>query len=347
MLEDALSGIEGIETIEAQSENGASDISIEFEPTREIEAAANDVRDAVSRVVDRLPDEADVPDVSKGESDVDAVIWLNMSSTTKDALRLWLDRDQLATHGLAVGDVEAALKRQHVDRSASCPSRLQRRRRSPHSAPTLTPMMSSPLLRPHTKLKPNLIDRWLKARFAVLSSGCRRGLARSVGRGWLLGAPMVVAVVAVVAIVAIVAIDVLFGTIPSALAPAEDRGVFVISIDGPEGAGFDYPVEQMKQVEALLAPLIGPGKVIQRASPRVPGSCGRSEDMHTGRVRVVLQDWDERDVDTPDVAVDVLERLQTLTGVTAHARVTGGLVRVRGQPLQIVLGGPEYAQIAR
>ena len=61
VLEDALSGIEGVETIESQSSNGEGSISIEFSLDRDIEAAANDVRDAVSRVVDRLPEEADPP----------------------------------------------------------------------------------------------------------------------------------------------------------------------------------------------------------------------------------------------------------------------------------------------
>ncbi len=56
--------------------------------TRDIEAAANDVRDAVSRVLDRLPDEADAPEIAKVEADADAILWLNMSSSTMDALQL-------------------------------------------------------------------------------------------------------------------------------------------------------------------------------------------------------------------------------------------------------------------
>ena len=83
-MEDALSGIEGINTIESRSRNGSSDISIEFLATRDIEAAANDVRNAVSRVADRLPEEADPPEISKVESDSDAIIWLNLRSATMD-----------------------------------------------------------------------------------------------------------------------------------------------------------------------------------------------------------------------------------------------------------------------
>src|SRR5690625_3263523 len=49
VLEDALAGIEGIRTIQSRSRNGRSDVTIEFNITRDIEAAANDVRDAISR----------------------------------------------------------------------------------------------------------------------------------------------------------------------------------------------------------------------------------------------------------------------------------------------------------
>jgi multidrug efflux pump len=88
VLEDSLSGIEGVETIESQSSNGEGSISIEFSLDRDIEAAANDVRDAVSRVVDRMPEEADPPEIEKAESDSEVVIWLNMSSTRMNTLEL-------------------------------------------------------------------------------------------------------------------------------------------------------------------------------------------------------------------------------------------------------------------
>ena len=53
LLEDAVSGIEGVDLLQSNSRNGRSSITIEFNQQREIESAANDVRDAVSRVVDR------------------------------------------------------------------------------------------------------------------------------------------------------------------------------------------------------------------------------------------------------------------------------------------------------
>ena len=74
LLEDAVSGIEGIETLESRSVNGRSDVTIEFALTRDIEAAANDVRDAISRVMDRIPDEADPPEIEKAESDAETIM---------------------------------------------------------------------------------------------------------------------------------------------------------------------------------------------------------------------------------------------------------------------------------
>jgi multidrug efflux pump len=58
VLEDAVSGIEGVDLLTSSSRTGRSSINIEFTTKRDIESAANDVRDAVSRVLDDLPDDA-------------------------------------------------------------------------------------------------------------------------------------------------------------------------------------------------------------------------------------------------------------------------------------------------
>ncbi|MDA4543369.1 hypothetical protein NY997_20610, partial [Escherichia coli] len=115
-------------------------------------------------------------------------------------------------------------------------------------------------------------------------------------------------------------------------------------IDGPEGAGYDYTVQQVQQVEAMLAPHVGPDKPIVRANPRVPGGWGASEEMHTGRVSIFLQPWRQRSEGTPEVANELQKELDTIRGVRVRTQVGGGLVRSGGQPFQIVLGGPEYAE---
>lgn len=148
VLEDRISGVEGIRYIESSSEDGRSRINIEFDLSRDIDAATNDVRDRVSRVLDNLPEEAELPDVQKEDSNDDVIMWLNLTSDTMNALeltdyaerylvdrfsvlngvarvrvgggqayamRIWVDRVQLAAHGLTVGDIERALRAENVE----------------------------------------------------------------------------------------------------------------------------------------------------------------------------------------------------------------------------------------
>src|SRR5690606_18555981 len=105
---------------------------------------------------------------------------------------------------------------------------------------TLPPMMSSKLLRPHSEEKGTRVHRWVNAGLARLAAGYRRALDRILDRTWWIGGLMVLAGLASWGLVKVV---------PSELAPAEDRGAFFVSIVGPEGAGFDYTVEQVRQVE--------------------------------------------------------------------------------------------------
>lgn len=620
ILEDALAGIEGIETIESRSSNGRSQVTIEFTLTRDIEAAANDVRDKVSRVMDRMPDEADPPEVQKVEADADVILWLNMSSTKMDtlqltdyadryivdqlsaldgvaqvrisgaqryAMRIWLDRAAMAARGITASDVEAALRRENIElpagriesetrdftlrvergymtaeqfarmplskgadgyvvrvgdvarveltteerrayfrsngrpnvglgivktstanaldvaraaraaadrirptlpegtqifvaydstvfieasvervyatlveamilvfaviwlflgslRAALIPAvtvpvclitsfialyafgfsinlltllalvlciglvvddaivvleNIQRRadlgepplvaaRRgtaqvafaviattavlvavflpvgfmegntgrlfrelsvalaaavaiSAFVALTLTPMMSSKLVRPHSK--PKGFNAWMNRQLARLSDGYGHQVQRMVampGRRILL--ILLIAMGACLAVAAVLGLRV-----PKELAPMEDRGSFFVSIQGPEGAGFDYTVKQIQQVEHLFADNIGEGKPIQRANARVPGGFGASEEMHTGQVIVFLQDWSKRKESTTEVLESVRGQLEKMPGIRAQPSQRTGLVRGGGQPFRMVLGGPDYNELSQ
>ena len=620
ILEDALAGIEGIETIESRSQNGSSQITIEFKLTRDIEAAANDVRDKISRVVDRMPDEADPPEVQKVEADADVILWLNMRSTKMDtlqltdyaeryivdqlsaldgaaqvrisgaqryAMRIWLDRGAMAARGVTAADVEAALRRENVElpagriesdtrdftlrvergymtaeqfaqmplvkgedgyvvrvgdvakaelttaerrayfrsngqpniglgivktstanaldvaraaraaadrirptlpegtdifvaydstvfieasvervyatlieamilvfaviwlflgslRAALIPAvtvpvclvtsfvalyafgfsinlltllalvlciglvvddaivvleNIQRRadlgepplvaaRRgtaqvafaviattavlvavflpvgfmegntgrlfrelsvalaaavaiSAFVALTLTPMMSSKLVRPHTK--PKGLNAWMNRQLGRLSDGYGGQVARLVT-----ARPRRLVVALVITMIACFGVTFLLASrVPAELAPQEDRGAFFVSIQGPEGAGFDYTVKQIQQVEGLFTTLIGDDKPIQRANVRVPGSFGASEEMHTGQVIVFLQDWDKREVSTTEVLESVRGQLEKMPGIRAQPSQRTGLVRGGGQPFRMVLGGPDYNELSQ
>ncbi|MDA0225792.1 MAG: efflux RND transporter permease subunit, partial [Proteobacteria bacterium] len=147
-LEDSIAGIEGVRTLKSVSREEVSQITVEFVTERNVDAAANDVRDRVARVRARLPAAADDSVVSKIEADAQAIMWLAFSSEQHSslelsdyadrhvadrlktlpgvasviiggartyAMRIWLDRDRLTAYGLTPQDVEAALRRQNIE----------------------------------------------------------------------------------------------------------------------------------------------------------------------------------------------------------------------------------------
>ncbi|MFQ5991557.1 MAG: efflux RND transporter permease subunit, partial [Nitrospiraceae bacterium] len=148
ILEDQLSGIEGIKALSSVSREEVSQITVEFELERDVDAAANDVRDRVSRARGRLPDDIDEPIISKVEADASAIMWLAFYSDRHSqleitdiadrfvrdrlsalpgvsnvmiggerryAMRIWLDKDRLAARQLTVQDVENAIRAQNVE----------------------------------------------------------------------------------------------------------------------------------------------------------------------------------------------------------------------------------------
>lgn len=148
LLEDRISGIEGIKNVTSTSRNGRSNITIEFKLSRDIDAAANDVRERVSRALNNLPDQADPPEVSKANSDESAVVWYNLRSTNLNtmeltdyaerflvdrlsivdgvarvqigggrryAMKVFLDRNAMAARGITVSDVERVIRAENVE----------------------------------------------------------------------------------------------------------------------------------------------------------------------------------------------------------------------------------------
>lgn len=147
-IEAQIAGIQGVERITSSSRDGRSNVNIEFSLDRNIDDAANDVRDRVSRVMGRLPDQADPPTVSKADSDSSPILIMFLRSTTMSrleltdyadrylvdrfatvpgvamvnifgdqtyAMRIWLDPAAMAARGLTVTDVEQSLQSQNVE----------------------------------------------------------------------------------------------------------------------------------------------------------------------------------------------------------------------------------------
>ncbi|MCA3310994.1 MAG: efflux RND transporter permease subunit [Roseomonas sp.] len=148
ILEGAVAGIEGIKNIQSQSRDERSQITLEFRLTRDVDSAANDVRDRVARALARLPEQADTPIVQKVDGDSRPILWIALNSETlspldltdiarrrivdrlaivegvaqvlvlgerRFSMRIWLDRQALAARGLTVQDVEDAIRRENVE----------------------------------------------------------------------------------------------------------------------------------------------------------------------------------------------------------------------------------------
>lgn len=148
LIEERIAGVEGIEFVQSSSSDGKSSVTIEFSVNRDVNEAANDVRDRISGIQDNLPEEAEPPEVQKVDSNDDVIIWQNLSSETMTvpeltdyaerflvdqysaldgvarirvggglnyAMRVWLDRQALAARGITVSDVEQALRSENVE----------------------------------------------------------------------------------------------------------------------------------------------------------------------------------------------------------------------------------------
>ncbi|QSX79430.1 efflux RND transporter permease subunit [Agrilutibacter solisilvae] len=146
-IEDALSGVEGVEYMQSVSREQSSQVTIRFRLNRDPDGAASDVRDRVAQARQFLPEEVDEPVVQKQEADAQPIIYLAFSSDrhsqveiadyaetlVKDrvqtipgvaqaqvysstyAMRVWIQPQRLAGFGLTPADVEAALREQNVE----------------------------------------------------------------------------------------------------------------------------------------------------------------------------------------------------------------------------------------
>ncbi len=147
-LEESINGIAGIRTLTSSSSDGSSRITVEFNIDADMEAAANDVRDRVSRVINRLPQDCDPPVVVKTDADADVIMTLAVQSDSRNlleltdyginvfkerlqtipgvsdiriygekkyAMRLELDPAKLSAYQISPTDIRTALQRENVE----------------------------------------------------------------------------------------------------------------------------------------------------------------------------------------------------------------------------------------
>ncbi len=147
-LEQAINSVPGIRTLTSVSRQGRSNITVEFELSVDMEAAANDVRDKVAQAQRMLPRDVDPPIVSKADADASPIMFVTVESETRNllelseiaeltlreqlqtipgvsgihiwgqkryAMRLWLDPSKMAGYSLTPLDVRNALQRENVE----------------------------------------------------------------------------------------------------------------------------------------------------------------------------------------------------------------------------------------
>lgn len=147
-LEQNINGIPGIRSLVSSSSQGSSNITVEFELSVDLETAANDVRDKVSRAQRYLPRDCDPPTVSKADADANPIIQITVQSAKRSLLelseiaeltikerlqtipnvsaveiwgqhrysmRLWLDPVKMAAYGITPMDVKSAIDKENVE----------------------------------------------------------------------------------------------------------------------------------------------------------------------------------------------------------------------------------------
>lgn len=147
-LEESINGISGIKNLSSVSRDGRSTITVEFDLSIDLDDAANDVRDRVSRAVFRLPKDIDPPVVTKADADANPIVYLGVRSSSKTILetsdyadrvikerlqtipgvanvtiwgekkysmRIWLDPAKMSAMGVTAQDVFTALGKENVE----------------------------------------------------------------------------------------------------------------------------------------------------------------------------------------------------------------------------------------
>lgn len=148
VLEEQFATLEGVKTVKSSSKEGGSVITIEFELGRDVNEAANDIRDRVSRIRGTLPTEIEDPVISKVDANAQPIVWLALYSETHStlelsyfadqvlkekiqrlsgvggvfiggerryAMRVWIDPLRMAAHKLTTSDLEFAIRNENAE----------------------------------------------------------------------------------------------------------------------------------------------------------------------------------------------------------------------------------------
>ncbi|WP_372882110.1 multidrug efflux RND transporter permease subunit [Psychromonas sp.] len=198
---------------------------------------------------------------------------------------------------------------------------------------TLTPVLASKILR--RKIQTNRFNRLSEKLFQRLEKGYRKVVLQALRLRLL--APVVI-------LGCIAGSYFLMQQVPAQLTPQEDRGVLFAFIKGAEGTSYNRMTANMDIVEARLKPLLGKG-VIKSFSTQAPAFGGNAGDQ-TGFVIMVLEDWQERDINAQRALALVNAALKDIPDVTVRVMLPGFRGR-SSSAVQFVLGGSDYTELQK
>jgi multidrug efflux pump len=199
---------------------------------------------------------------------------------------------------------------------------------------TLCPAMAAWLLRPQTRENP--LSKHLVAQIDRLADAYNSSLQALLRHRWLAASLMAAMFAGIFG---------LFKSLPAEITPTEDRGQFTVNVTAPQGASLEYTSRYLEIVEDLLLQDLGLGEV-DRLLTRMPIAY-TSADVNTGQIQVSMRDWYERKRSTADYISQLAPQLSNLPGIRAAAVQRRGFrSRSAQQPVQVVIGGSDYDQLA-
>lgn len=199
---------------------------------------------------------------------------------------------------------------------------------------TLSPMMSSKLVRPSTGARGPA--RWVDISVGKMRNAYKDSLDMVISMPWLI-IPFIMAAVGGSAF--------MFNQLPAELTPPEDRGSFFSRFSAQDGSSFEYTAAQAGEIEEILLEYVEAGELV-RVLVVVPGFGGGASDFSGGIVVGTMTPWGERRPGM-EIVNEVNQRLGQLTGVRAFAsmRSTLGGGGGGGDDIQFVIQGPDYEAI--
>ena len=145
----------------------------------------------------------------------------------------------------------------------------------------------------------------------------------------------------------LVSVIILFKITPKELIPPEDRGVFYVVIQAPDGSGFEYTKEKVENIEKIFLADLGKG-LYREILVRVPGFQSGIDQVNTGFLIVLLENWGKRKKFSNENLGGIFQQLNSFPGVKAFPIMPQGLRGGAGEkPVQFVLKGNTYEELIK